>query len=121
MKLSSLTALGFETNAFLDATPGLNLTFAEIHDAADRGHLVQFLAGRYADNADFSRLLKDPKELAAVNQALKDAASSVYGCERRKFGVSRSALCLVIAIVLEAIQQRFIAPSPIPEPEPALT
>jgi hypothetical protein len=108
MKLSSLTVIGFETNAVLDSAPGTKISFNDIHDAAERKQLVQFLAERFGDEADLSLLLSDPVELAEVNNALCDAACALQGRERKKVGIVRNGLGLMIAIVLEAIQQQFI-------------
>src|SRR3954470_4992808 len=74
MKLSSLTYLAFETNAVLDAYPGLKLPFAEIHTAAEENRLIEYLAQRFGDKADLSLFLAYPEEQVAVNLALADVA-----------------------------------------------
>ena len=105
MKLTSLTYLAFETNAVLDACPTLDLPFAEIHTAAEENRLVEYLAERFGDKADLSFFRAHPEEETAVNLALAEVAGGLYGQERRKTGVERSGLCLVIAFILEAIQR----------------
>src|SRR5437867_1912071 len=105
MRLSSLTYLGFETNAVLDACPGFKLPIAEVHSASRAGRLVEHLATRFGAEADLSLLVAHPEELDAVNSALTQAADSLEGREARKTGVSKNGLCFVIALVLEAIQQ----------------
>lgn len=105
MRLSSLTCLGFETTAVIDKCPELNISFAEIHAAAERGQLIAFLRQRYGDYADLTLYNLDPAELAEAEAALRDAASALDGREGRKTGVRNNGLCLVLAIVLEAIQQ----------------
>jgi len=107
MKLSSLTHLAFETNAVLDACPDFDLPLAEVHAAARQGVLIQHLAKRFGDKADLSMLLTNPDELHAVDFALCDAVSSLEGCGHRKIGVTNNGLCLVLAIILEVIQQEF--------------
>ena len=109
MKLSSLTYLGFETNAVLDMCPDFKISFAEVHAVARGGMLVEHLAKRFGDKGDLSLLLSDPDELNAVDFALTDAASSFEGREGRKTGVTKSGLCLVMAIIFEAIQQQSAA------------
>jgi hypothetical protein len=42
-----------------------------------------------------------------MERALENAAEALRGREIRKTGVGENALCLVIALVLEAIQQNF--------------
>jgi len=107
MKLSSLTYLGFEINAVCDSCPDFELSFAEVHEAARNGQLVPLLAERFGDDADFSVFNKAPDELAEVEAALREAASALKGQEERIVGVRKSGICLVIAIILEAIQQHF--------------
>jgi len=105
MKLTSLTYLAFETNAVLDAYPGLDLPFAEIHTAAEENRLIAYLAQRFGDKGDLSFFHVHPEEEAAVNLALAGVAGGLYGRERGKLGVERSGLCLIIAFILEAIQR----------------
>src|SRR5260221_4092808 len=120
MRLSSLTYLAFETNAVLDECPAFNLPIAEVHSAARQGFLVEHLAKRFGKKADLSMLLSNPEELNAVDFALCDAASCFEGRERRKVGVTRSGLCLVIAVILEAFKKPVPSPTqpPVPTPEP---
>ena len=107
MKLVSLTLLGFEVNAMWDACPDFELTFDEVHLAASERKLVAMLAERFKGSIDLSLLIGNPKELSKVEAALGDASYALQGQERRKVGVSSSGLCLVMAIIFEAIQQRF--------------
>jgi hypothetical protein len=107
MRLSSLTYLGFETTAVWDSCPDFELSFAEVHDAAQRGRLVALLRERFGDSADMSLFDMDAKELADTEAALRDAASALEGREGRKTGVRNSGICLVMAIIFEAIQQQF--------------
>jgi hypothetical protein len=50
-------------------------------------------------------------ELADTEAAIRDAAGALEGRERRKAGVSKSGICLVMAIIFEAIQQQFDRPT----------
>ena len=103
MRLSSLTYLGFETTAVWDACPDFELSFAEVHEAAERGQLIALLRVRFGKHADLSLFNLDAKELADTEAALRDAAGSLEGRERRKTGVENSGICLVMAIIFEAI------------------
>ena len=107
MRLSSLTFIGFETTAVWDSCPDFELSFAEVHDAAQRSRLVALLRERFAEAADLSLFDLDAKELADTEAALSDAASALEGREGQKIGVRNSGICLVMAIVFEAIQQQF--------------
>ena len=120
MKLNSFTLLARETVAVLDLRPDLKLSFKEIHDAAERKELVQHLATRYGKDADFSLLTELPDyraELVAVNHALYEVAGGIYGREP-KIGAKNNGLCLVLAIIIEAMQREF--PSPVSHLEPTL-
>jgi hypothetical protein len=115
MKLTTtaLTHLGFQINAALERSPALDLSFAEVHEAADACHLVEHLAKRLAGQADFYLLTSDCEQLASLEAALRDAAEALRGQEGATAEIEKSGLCLVMAIVLEAIQQKF---ANVPEP-----
>ena len=107
MRLSSLTMLGFEINAVCDSCPDFELTFDQVHSVAREGKLAAFLAECFKDSTDLSLLTSNPKELSDMETALTDAACALEGRERRKVGVNSSGLCLVTAIIFEAIQEQF--------------
>ena|SRR5947208_1992776 len=115
--LCSFTHLAFLINWTIDERPANDLSFAEIHAAARIGRLVDLLAGHFGHIADFSLLLGNPTNLEQMEAALCDAASTLEGREAGKVCVSNSGLCLVMAIVLEAIQQQFHSVLPC-EPQP---
>lgn len=107
MRLSTLTYLGFEVNALWDACPDVELSLSEVHEAAKAERLVALLEERFSDSIDVGLITMQPAELAGLEKALSDAASALEGREKRKVGVRDSGLCLVMALVLEAIQQQF--------------
>jgi len=105
MKLTSLTHLGFLINWIIDERPATDLSFQQVHAAAREGRLIELLARRYGHIADFYYLRPRPGNLINLEQmeaALSDAACALEGREP----VAHSGLCLALAIVLEAIQQR---------------
>ena len=82
--LTALTHLAFHINAMLDACPGCDLSYAGI-----------------------------PEKLTSLEIALGAAAEVLRGRERAKANISKSGLCLVMAIILEAIQQQYdVWPTP---------
>lgn len=89
----------FRTNMLLDR--GLTASFDEVHSAIQAGSIVEWLDQK---GADMSILLmqKMTDEKALVVEALKLAATSRKGEERRKLGVQHNGLCLVIALASEA-------------------
>lgn len=103
------------------STPVEDLSFPEVHRAARDGDLIGLLQRRFGHIADFSLLLPSGDNLAKLEQmeaALSRAAELFEGREY-KACVGKSGLCLVMAIVLEAIQQQFhtrtLPPAPAPQ------
>jgi len=112
LSFTALTHLGFHITALLDTCPDCNLPFTAIHAAADLGVLLAYLDRRFRNEIDLYLILSDPDVLAEVELALTTAAGSMYGRDissKGKKGKSSSGLCLVMAIILEAIQQQYTA------------
>jgi hypothetical protein len=103
MKLSSLLMLGYEVNAVIDAAPDIDLSFTEVHAAAQGDSLIPLLEQRFGSLIDLSLLGPDNEDLPQLNAVLRDASEVLKGVERKKVGVENKALCLVIAIILQAI------------------
>src|SRR6266853_5247968 len=103
MQLSSLTHFAFLTNSVLDTGPVVELGFAEIHAAARASQLVEHLATRLGKISNFWMLLGNADELKQVDLALGAAAEAIEGREAGKADVTQNGLCLVLAIIFEAI------------------
>ncbi len=89
----------FRTNMLLD--DGLSASFAEVHDAIQAGRIIEWLVEKRADMSILlSESMSDAKAL--VVEALKLASTVRKGQERRKLGVEKNGLCLIIALALEA-------------------
>src|SRR5580765_758984 len=116
--LTALTHLAFHVNATIDACPDFDLSYAEIHEAAEVGRLVEHLEKRLRGHANLYLLTCIPDKLTSLEIALREAAEALRGREPKKANISKSGLCLVMAIIIEAIQQQFIYP--VGQPEPAL-
>ncbi len=106
MRLSQLTSIGWCANMMLDRREQAPFTFDEIYAAADRGALVDLLL-KIDDSGIIEITARDPEARAATERALRDAAEALRGREIRKTGVGDNPLCMVMALVLEAIQQNF--------------
>jgi hypothetical protein len=117
MKLNSFTCLAFLVNEVIDAGPDSDLSYQEIFDAARDGRLIYLLTKRYDDLTNWTWVTQGCADhLEQMEAALRDAASGYDGRMGRPTGPV-SGLCLVMTIVLEAIQQQF-HPSPACEPAP---
>ena len=106
MKLSSFTSVASEINAVFDLYPRLKLSFAEVREAARSGTLIELLADRFGNKADFSLLLLDEDELTDVDLAISDATNALGDAH-----VSSSGFSLAMALVREAIHQQFPIPA----------
>jgi hypothetical protein len=106
MKLSQLTCFGWCANMMLDRREQAPFTIDDLYSAAERGGLVELLL-KIDDSGIIELWAREPGPRAEMEQALGNAAEALHGREIRKTGVGENALCLVIAFVLEAIQQNF--------------
>jgi hypothetical protein len=106
MRLSNLTSIGWCANIKLDQREQAPFTFDDIYAAVDRAALVELLL-KIDDSGIIELWARDPRQRADTEQALADAAEALRGRELRKTGVGDNALCMVMALVLEAIQQNF--------------
>ena len=115
--LNSYTCLAFLVNRVIEASPA-DLTYKEVFDAAWDGRLIALLTERYSQLANWTWVTQASAiHLEQMEAALRDAASGYEGRMGRPAG-SLSGLCLVMTIVIEAIQQQFRPlPSPAIEPE----
>jgi len=102
IKLSSWTYIGFYIVSALD--DGENLSLDEVKDAMENQELIRYLDLKL-ENVDFS-LIKG-KEAEEIEQKLCEIRLGQEGRERRKFGIKQNGLALVLAYVLEAIQQEY--------------
>jgi len=93
--------LGYEVNAVIDACPDSDLSFAEVHIAAQEGTLVLLLMDRFGSL--FSVFKIDCENTFEINSILREAAEALDGRENKKVGVKNNGLCLVMAIILQAI------------------
>jgi len=104
--LSTLTYVGFEVNAAIDEGHACKFTFTEIYSGIERGTLLQDLANRLPDVFDFSLFPPGSEQEIGLIESLRDVAGGLEGRERRKVGVEKSGLTLLVAFVLEAIQRQ---------------
>lgn len=105
-RLSSLTYLGFEINAAIDAGHGDQFSFQEIYQALERRSLLEDLSNKLAGVIDLGSILMQKEQHLGLINVLTEASEAFRGRERRKVGVERSGLTLLMAIILEAIQQQ---------------
>lgn len=104
LRISSLTFVGFYVNSLLESHPS-EITFDEIYQWLDLRTILEELARRYPGETDFSPFGPGSDQREGLLNALYDAGDGLAGRERRKVGIERCGLNLLMALVLEAIQR----------------
>ncbi len=90
----------------LDRREQSPFTIDDVYSAADQGSLVDLFLT--IDDSGIIELWANKSDAKAeMERAFQDAAEALRGREMRKTGVGENALCLTMAIMLEAIQQQF--------------
>jgi hypothetical protein len=102
--LSSLTFIGFYLTAALDAGKGPQVTFDDVYKGLENGTLLQDLQARLPNTFDFSLFPQGSDKERELLDVLNEVAGGLEGRERRKTGVEKSGIALLLAFILEAIQ-----------------
>lgn len=92
-------------NSAIDCGHANAVSFDEVYRWLDDGTIFESLAKKIPGEFDFSLFSPDSPERAALLEALRGSAAALRGRERRKTGVENTGLCLLMALLLEAIQQ----------------
>lgn len=108
--LYRLTALGFQLNSAIERGLGNKISFDDIHRGLDNGDLFERIEEKLPNKMDLAMFADKyscqyPGLKEGTLKALYDAAAGMEGREKRKYGVVKSGLSLLMAYVLEAIQQ----------------
>lgn len=103
--LSSLTFVGFYVNAAIDHGKGAEVSFDDIYHGLEKGTLLQDLNAKLPNTFDFSIFPPGSEKEREFLEVLKQAAGGLEGRERKKTGVQNSGLNLLLAFILEVIQQ----------------
>lgn len=100
----SLTYFGFSVNSAIDEGKGRDLGFDEIYASLEQGALLADLDRRYPDTFDFSAYEAGGERETRLLELLRNATGGIDTREHRKTGVAHNGLCLLVALVLEALQ-----------------
>jgi hypothetical protein len=108
LTLTSLTHLGFWITSVIDSSDDFDLSYAEVHEAAEAGSLLKHLVQRLGNRVDLHSVTSfEVERVAVIERVLRDAADVMYNRHAKKASIRNSGLCLVMAIILEALQQNF--------------
>ncbi|MBI5806238.1 hypothetical protein HZA73_09350 [candidate division TA06 bacterium] len=105
--LNTLSFVGFEVNSAIEGGFGDGVSFDDIYTSIERGALLEDLDKLITDTFDFSLYPAASEQNIAFNYAIKIASEGIQGRESRKVGIKKSGLHLLVAIILEAIQQQY--------------
>ena len=105
-RLSSLAFIGFQINAAIDDGYADKITFEQVYKGLEDENLFELLNRELPHTFDFSLFPKGNDQTYKLYKALQWAASGLEGRERRKTGVEKSGLTLLIAFILECMQHR---------------
>jgi hypothetical protein len=114
MKLVVLTYFILGVNAAVDSGKYRDVSIAEVEQHIEGGDVLPWLQERLGRGIDLSLLLSPGWDAAARNltEHLQDILGGYKGRERRKWGITNSGLCLLVAWTNEIIQQgRFESPA----------
>jgi len=104
--LSSLAFVGFYVNSAIANGHGNTVSFQEIYDNLEKGTLLEYLDQKIPGEFDFSLFPPGGKQCSALNHVLNNVAGGLHGRERRKVGIETSGLHLLMAFIIEAMQQQ---------------
>ena len=108
MKLSYFLGILWGVNAAIDAREAAPFSFEDLYRAAEDRRIVALLESHDPQGqfGTMAYILRDEGG-SSFEDALYYAYTALEGRELRKTGVGDNPWCMVIAIVLEAIQNNF--------------
>ncbi len=105
--LSTLGFVGFFINSAIAKGHGKAVSFEEIYDSLERGTLLEDLDRKIPDTFDFSLFPPGGDQSVGLNETLDEVAGGLRDRERKKIGIEESGLHLLLAFIIEAMQQEY--------------
>ncbi|MCU0421660.1 MAG: hypothetical protein MUC81_02525 [Bacteroidia bacterium] len=105
--LSTLGLIGFSLNYAIERRLGDQISFDEVYDNIEDGDILEFLDIKFPGTFDWSLFEKGSSERLAIQYVFSEIAGGVRGRERRKLGIEKSGLSLLLSFTIEAMQQKF--------------
>jgi len=94
--------LGFFLNMALDREK--TITLDEAKDAMENGQVLPFLKNKLGDGIDLS-MIEGTEKATEIEERLTDICLGQSGRERRKFGIENNGFALILAYILEVVNQ----------------
>ena len=105
-RLSALAFLGFSINIALEKGYADAISFNDIYTSLNNKTLLEDLETKIPDIFDLSLYPKGSEQNQYINEVLDYIAGGLQGRERKKVGIEKSGLHLLLAYILEAMQQK---------------
>ena len=108
MNWSALCRLAQEIVAVIDTGKYNNISIADVHEAVKNRCVLRMLKERTADDIDLSILLDTdtyPNFESDCEENIEALYDAYGGQDRRKWGIENSGLCLLLAWIIELINQ----------------
>lgn len=103
--LSTLSFIGFYVNSAIANGHADTLSFNDIYKGIEQGTLLDDLNKKIPGEFDFSLFKSGEAQSVAFNNVMAEVAGGLEGRERKKVGIETSGLHLLMAFILEAIQE----------------
>lgn len=108
MEVTALTLLILQINKLIDSGKYNDITIEDVHQAIESKNLLRFLKQKAGSDIDLS-LQIDSTTYGGFEEYYETQINNIYagysGQERRKWGVEKLGLCIVLAWTNEIIQQ----------------
>lgn len=105
--LSTLAFIGFAVNSAIEDGHAADFSFAEIYEGIEKGTLLDVIDKKLPGVCDFSLFPVGSEQSLAFHRVLNVIADGLRGRERRKLGVEKSGLHLLLGFILEAMQNQY--------------
>ena len=105
MELVLLAGFIVVVNAAIDTGKYQDISISEVEEHIEKRDLIPYLKNRLGKDMSILSLY-DSKTGQELNEKLEYTLRGYKGRERRKLGVENSGLCLLVAFVIDIIQQR---------------
>lgn len=109
MKLSALTVLILNINSLIDSGKYDDITIEDIRRRIDDGTILRYLKQRAGNDIDLTLYLDHPAAYQGFEDFYVNYLQATYdaygGDERKRWGVEKKGLCLLLAWTNEIIQQ----------------
>lgn len=105
-RFSLLTFLVFEVNSLAENSKSDVIDFKYVYSGIEQRDLFEKIANDFSNLVDFSTLPSETVEMEKLYNCLVDLKNSLKGQERRKFGIEKNGLNLLLAFFIELIQRQ---------------